>query len=426
MNDLLTYIDQIQEATDNAEINVLESLIETYDKSIVILEECEDIEPYADILVFQEGAGWDKFKEDTKAPILGNKGENIFKRLLMIIPRLIQKLIAMVRKIFKKNKTDDDRIKKEMKDLKSNEKTKFKQYKMSDEDVDKIMTKLRKKRNQKQNATNTDVDKTVADTVSDKKTLGELMFTIHDDFVFKKTDFGDAIENLKYTDFDGLRISEEIKIKAAEELNLNMFDDFIKNCTKCRDDLFDRVSKIKNRIPNDISVTYSTEETGGSNYITLSYSEIIEKLEKLNNIILNSRREMRDGFDKSYNKSIVLLNDKYKQISLSLDDEIKRGEQQGLSQGAILQQHFENHPAEPQLCRQIAKVLNKDSENPVQKVIILFEEFIASYIILWDKYYWAVKNAIDNAKKEMNCNGKKIEKDRRPEFRLGIDGSRHG
>ena len=405
MNDLLTYIDQIQEATDNAEINVLESLIETYDKSIVILEECEDIEPYADILVFQEGAGWDKFKEDTKAPILGNKGENIFKRLLMIIPRLIQKLIAMVRKIFKKNKTDDDRIKKEMKDLKSNEKTKFKQYKMSDEDVDKIMTKLRKKRNQKQNATNTDVDKTVADTVSDKKTLGELMFTIHDDFVFKKTDFGDAIENLKYTDFDGLRISEEIKIKAAEELNLNMFDDFIKNCTKCRDDLFDRVSKIKNRIPNDISVTYSTEETGGSNYITLSYSEIIEKLEKLNNIILNSRREMRDGFDKSYNKSIVLLNDKYKQISLSLDDEIKRGEQQGLSQGAILQQHFENHPAEPQLCRQIAKVLNKDSENPVQKVIILFEEFIASYIILWDKYYWAVKNAIDNAKKEMNCNG---------------------
>ena len=140
------YIDHIQEVTDQAEINVLESLIKTYDKSIVILEECEDIEPYADILVFQEGAKWDKFKEDTKAPVLGNKGEKIIKRILMIIPRLIQKLIALIRKIFKKSKTEDNRIKKEMKDLKSSENIKFKRYKMSDADVDKVMTKLKKKR----------------------------------------------------------------------------------------------------------------------------------------------------------------------------------------------------------------------------------------------------------------------------------------
>lgn len=100
MNDLLMYIDQIQKETDQAEINVLESLIQTYDKSIVILEQCEDSSLVEDI--FQEGEKLDKFKEDTKAPVLGNKGEGIVKRLLMIIPRLIQKLIALMRKTRKK------------------------------------------------------------------------------------------------------------------------------------------------------------------------------------------------------------------------------------------------------------------------------------------------------------------------------------
>ena len=389
------YIDHIQEVTDQAEINVLESLIKTYDKSIVILEECEDIEPYADILVFQEGAKWDKFKEDTKAPVLGNKGENIIKRILMIIPRLIQKLIALIRKIFKKSKTEDNRIKKEMKDLKSSENIKFKRYKMSDADVDKVMTKLKKKR--ERNATNTDIEKTVDDSVDDEKTLGELMFTIHDDFVFKTTEFGDVIENMKYTDFDGLRIDESIKYKPAEEIDSSIFDTFIANCKKCRDALGERCSKIKNRIPNDISVTYSREEKGGSNYITMSFSEINQKLVKLNEIILDSRREMRQKFENTYERSIVLMKNKINAIEASLNKELAKGQEQGLSQVAVMQKYCAEHPTEPQLFGKL-----EESITGTKVVADLFDEFIAAYIILWDKYYWAVKNAIDTVKKEMN------------------------
>lgn len=102
MNDLLMYIDQIDQSVSNAEINVLESLIRSYDKSIMILENSDDTVDVTSFDIFQEGEKWNKFKEDTKAPVLGNKGEGIAKRLLMIIPRLIQKLVALIRKISSK------------------------------------------------------------------------------------------------------------------------------------------------------------------------------------------------------------------------------------------------------------------------------------------------------------------------------------
>ncbi len=98
MNDLLLYIDQIDQSVADAEINVLESLIASYDKSIMILQESADDADLSTFEIFQEGEKWDKFKEDTKAPVLGNKGESVGKRILMAIPRLIQKLIAVIQR----------------------------------------------------------------------------------------------------------------------------------------------------------------------------------------------------------------------------------------------------------------------------------------------------------------------------------------
>lgn len=116
MNELLMCIDQIDQSVNDAEINVLESLISSYDKALVILQECE-VSDYSAFEIFQEGEKWDKFKEDSKAPILGNKGESLIKRILMIIPRLVQKLAMLVRKIFTKNKKTDQQIKTEIDNL---------------------------------------------------------------------------------------------------------------------------------------------------------------------------------------------------------------------------------------------------------------------------------------------------------------------
>lgn len=99
MTDLLQYIDQIDQSVGDAEINVLESMIQSYDKSIMIITEASDDTDLSAFDIFQEGETWDKFKEDTKAPVLGNKDESVGKRILMIIPRLIQKLIMIVRKL---------------------------------------------------------------------------------------------------------------------------------------------------------------------------------------------------------------------------------------------------------------------------------------------------------------------------------------
>ena len=104
MEGLLRYIEQVDQSVSDAEVNVLESLISTYDKSIKIIQEADEDTDLSVFNIFQEGEKWDKFKEDTKAPVLGNKGENIIKRILMIIPRLIQKLIALIKKMHAKNR----------------------------------------------------------------------------------------------------------------------------------------------------------------------------------------------------------------------------------------------------------------------------------------------------------------------------------
>lgn len=118
MEGLLQYIEQVDQSVADAEVNVLESLIQSYDKAIAIIQESEDDTDLSAFDIFQEGEKWDKFKEDTKAPVLGNKGEGAIKRILMALPRLIQKLIALIKKLFTKNKTVEKQMDKDIKDLK--------------------------------------------------------------------------------------------------------------------------------------------------------------------------------------------------------------------------------------------------------------------------------------------------------------------
>ena len=117
MNDLLTCIDQIDQSVNDAEINVLEALIGSYDKALMILQE-SSVQDYSSFEIFQEGEKWDKFKEDTKAPVLGNKGESLIKRILMIIPRLIQKIAALIAKAFTRNKASKQKMENDVQTLK--------------------------------------------------------------------------------------------------------------------------------------------------------------------------------------------------------------------------------------------------------------------------------------------------------------------
>jgi len=123
MEGLLQYIDQIDQSVADAEIDVIESLIQSYDKSITIITEASDDTDLSAFDIFQEGENWDKFKEDTKAPVFGKKGEGLAKRLLMIIPRLIQKLVALIRKLFTKNKSFEQKMDKDVDNLKKQSQT---------------------------------------------------------------------------------------------------------------------------------------------------------------------------------------------------------------------------------------------------------------------------------------------------------------
>ena len=57
MTDLLQYINQIDQSVADAEISVLESLIQSYDKSITIITEASDDTDLSAFDIFQEGEG---------------------------------------------------------------------------------------------------------------------------------------------------------------------------------------------------------------------------------------------------------------------------------------------------------------------------------------------------------------------------------
>ena len=95
-NEILSSIDNIDDCIMEAEMNVLTAMINEYDKAIMIMENYNGND-YSSFDIFQEG-----FKDEVNKPIRGVKGENWFKRIGMIIPRLIAMIVNAMKKLVNK------------------------------------------------------------------------------------------------------------------------------------------------------------------------------------------------------------------------------------------------------------------------------------------------------------------------------------
>ena len=140
-NEILSSIDNIDECVMEAEMNVLNAMINEYDKAIMIMENYNGND-YSSFDIFQEG-----FKDELNKPIRGVKGENIIKRILMAIPRLIALLVKKVKKFF--NKEKGERIVKNLETIK--------RVKVKD------LNKLKIRRNKKTNSASSTPVETVTD-----------------------------------------------------------------------------------------------------------------------------------------------------------------------------------------------------------------------------------------------------------------------
>lgn len=118
-DELLKSVNDVEASVIDAEISVIESLLESYEKSIMILENADSTTDTSSFDIFQEGEKWEKFKDDTNAPILGNEDESFGKRLAMVIPRLIATLIRLCKKLFSRNRNITDRMRSDVKNMRS-------------------------------------------------------------------------------------------------------------------------------------------------------------------------------------------------------------------------------------------------------------------------------------------------------------------
>ena len=91
---ILNDIDTIDDCMLEAEMNVLTALCDVYEKSAVILENYEG-DDYSCFDIFQEG-----ISDQLNKPVLGEKGENIIKRIILFIPRLLGKLFNLIRRLW--------------------------------------------------------------------------------------------------------------------------------------------------------------------------------------------------------------------------------------------------------------------------------------------------------------------------------------
>ena len=108
-NEILSSIDNIDEVTMEAEMNVISAMINEYDKAAMIMENYNG-DSYDCFEVFQEG-----FKDQVNQPVFGNKGENIFKRIIMVIPRLIALLVRKIKSAWNNRKSQ--RLQREIEEL---------------------------------------------------------------------------------------------------------------------------------------------------------------------------------------------------------------------------------------------------------------------------------------------------------------------
>lgn len=141
--DIMRTIDSIELEQIESEFNVIESLIESYEKSIFILEQCSSDTDLSAFEIFQEGEKWDNFKNDANAPVLGNENENIGKRIAMFIPRLIAAIIRLCKNIFSKNKNMTRQMESDVAEMKG-EKGFFSRFKKKKEPVEREKTSTEK------------------------------------------------------------------------------------------------------------------------------------------------------------------------------------------------------------------------------------------------------------------------------------------
>ena len=103
-NEILSSIDNIDDCVMEAEMNVISAMINEYDKAIMIMENYNgnDYSSFDIFMEADESTANNNSNEPKKSkldgPILGSKGENIIKRILLIIPRLIAALVRSIKK----------------------------------------------------------------------------------------------------------------------------------------------------------------------------------------------------------------------------------------------------------------------------------------------------------------------------------------
>ena len=112
-NTILNDIDQIEELTLEAEMSVLFALCECYEKQAMILEHStsEDVSEFS---VFQEGK-FGQFLDKVDSKLQKTDGESIIKKILLFIPRILMKMINIIRD--KRNKHNLDKCVKDLTDV---------------------------------------------------------------------------------------------------------------------------------------------------------------------------------------------------------------------------------------------------------------------------------------------------------------------
>ena len=106
--EILSAIDNIDSTIMESEMNVMNSLIASYDKAVMILECCNDNSDVSSYDIFQESIGHavgtaiDKLDDKMKA----KPNENIIKKILLFIPRAVMKLIQTLRTKYNEKKLD--------------------------------------------------------------------------------------------------------------------------------------------------------------------------------------------------------------------------------------------------------------------------------------------------------------------------------
>ena len=94
-------LNDIDEQSYVSEMEVMDSMIALYTKEAQML--CYVSDDVVQECLYQEGAKWDKFKDDVNAGIKGKQGEGILKKILLFIPRLIASFVKWIKNIFTKN-----------------------------------------------------------------------------------------------------------------------------------------------------------------------------------------------------------------------------------------------------------------------------------------------------------------------------------